>query len=735
MLAQTLLERHIRRLGDAVFDRFRQARNDLSQTMPNEYHQRQCRGCGEICELLRWGEVQRRRDGAYQGRSPSRLVHHNYVELNLCAGVSGCDTCRTIRRAFLLEQITGHDAERLEHPKNQRPIHAALNLSPAGDSLSLAIGSPDDPLFSATVHLRSEPQLIPQDPTKGGARMRSDLAELRQIIEDCHHNHACSSKYRWSRRNPTWLLQILPGNHVRLVECPPVPVDYVVLSYSWGDPTTMPAAEWARIKGAATKTKNGRPVAERLNPFPMWDLPETMHDAISISASLGFFYIWIDSVCIPKGTNWDTEASLMHEVYGNAAFTLVASASTKATDHLVYDRSAWMHRSKACKLRGMWLHNTQLSLDRVRLASPVSQRAWTLQEERLSPRLLYWTGQRWYWSCPERQVSELDELACSAPTDCRAARSSPQQFLELCRTGDEHQLHEEWLDIVEAYTPRDLAEPKDRFLAIAGLAVRFYNAKAEGGGTLVTEEYLAGLWRDNFARHLSWSVATAVDSRVNLQHIAPSWSWASLPLRVQTRTKHHFRPSQHFKFIGVVSVDRPVTDSARASSERVKANHVNGGQVAEERGRAVKVVDVQGRFRRFISETAQGVAWDAVERASGNCPSFDFSAFPGQQIYVRNRADGRIVSKDAHSGEIVGQLEYLVPADEDQLRTCPTPYVREGHEKELMCLELGESAMLLLMPNRRWGHIESYRRVGVAIGYNNRKGFFYGCEIKRVRLA
>ncbi|KAL2018998.1 hypothetical protein VTK56DRAFT_10223 [Thermocarpiscus australiensis] len=765
MITQTTLERRMRRMSDAVFDRFRHSSSsleipDFSRTKTNEYFQRQCRGCDEICKLLRWAEVRRRRDSSYQGCSPPRIIHNSYLELDFCAGVAGCDTCRTIRRAFLLEQITGKDAERVEYATNQWPIYAVLSVHPSGDSLLLAVQSPKETLFSATVHLRSTPRPLHQDPTKDGARLRSDLRELRRIIDDCHHNHECSSRYRWSRRNPTWLLKILPDNHVQLVEGPPAPVDYVVLSYSWGDPRTMPAAEWARIKGAATKTRNGRPVPERLNPFLMWELPETIQDAIAISASLGFAYIWIDNVCIPKGTNWDAEASRMHEVYGNAAFTLVASSSTKATDHLLHDRLAWTHRNKPCKLRGLWLHNTHLSLDRVRLESPVSQRAWTLQEERLSPRIVYWTGQRWYWSCLERQIAELSELECTSPAADRGPQRCPQLFLELCRTGDELQLHEEWLDIVEAYTRRHLVEPKDRFLAIAGLAVRFYNAKAETGGAFVTEEYLAGLWKDNFARHLAWSVARAVDPGANLRHIAPSWSWASLPLCVETKTKHPFKPSEHFKFIAVDQTDvtsavfipdqalwNPQTQSGTISLSR--------GQAVEERGRGVKVVQVQGRFRRFISEHAQEVSWEAIEwkrggsvsSSSNKRASFDFCAFPDQHIYARHKADGRIVSKDAHSGEVVGQLDYLAPTtvtrdddddDGQQPRsrfTPPHPHVPEGGEKEIMCLELGELAMLLLVRNRRWPHLESYRRVGVAIGYGSRKGFFYGCEIKRVRLA
>ncbi|KAK3298056.1 heterokaryon incompatibility protein-domain-containing protein [Chaetomium fimeti] len=740
MLTQSMPERHTRRAMDSMWDLFRASipSSGLLWAISDGDPQRQCRGCREICQLIRWGEVQRRRNSAFQGTSSSRILHSSYSELDVSAGRSGCESCRLIRRAFLLEHITRRDADRLAHSSNQWPIHAVLNLSSSGDSvLELAVKSPKAVLFSATVHLSNDPRSLPRNQSKGVTGVRSDLSALRRVIDDCHLNHECSSRYRWSRRNPTWLLRILPDNFVQLVEGPSNPVDYVVLSYTWGDPATMPTAEWARIKGAGTKTINGRPVPERLSPFRVWELPETMQDAITISASLGVFYIWIDNVCIPKGTNWDTEASLMHEVYGNSAFTLVASSSAKATDRLLHDRVAWTHPSKACQLREMWwLQNTQTPLDRVRFEAPVSMRAWTLQEERLSPRIVYWAGQRWYWSCPECQVVETGELEWAPSAADETPRSCPQRFLELCRTGDEHLLHGEWLDIVEAYTRRDLVAPRDRFLAIAGLAVRFYNAKAGTGGAVVTEDYLAGLWKDNFARHLAWSVAGAVDSQHNLQHIAPSWSWASLPLRVHTDTKALFKTSEHFKFIAVKHIDpaSASTTFTRPETGDRSTDYINRGRAVEERGRGVKVVEVQGRFRRFISQDAMDVSWDDIEWKRGEKSSFNFGAFPGQGIYARNRASGKIISKDAHIGEVVGQLDYLVPPD-GKPRDGPTPYIRPGGEKEIVCLELGELAMLLLVPIEKCGQPESYQRVGVAIGYTNRKGFFYGSETRRILLA
>lgn len=717
---------------------------DLTRVKTNEHGQLQCRGCDQITYLLRWAEAEKRKDPNHKGTSPKRIIHNSYIELDMCARMSNCDACQVVRRALLLDQITGRDAERLRDMENQSPVQVALDVRPGCDSLLVTIETESGvPLFSATVVLSQKPCLAVGKKTKGPStpsRLRPNFEELRKVVNNCHNNHQCSSRYRWNSRNPSWLLQILADGKVRVIPGPDRLVDYVVLSYSWGDPTTMPAEEWARIKGASTKTIHGVPVAERTNQFSRSILPETMQDAIAITQELGYEYIWIDNVCIPKGTDWDTEASLMHEVYGNAAFTLLASSSTKATEPMLHDRLAWLQEPKHCKLRNHFLYNTQKPLHEVRLDPPASQRAWTLQEERLSPRILYWTGQRWYWSCPEHQTVESSPLDLPSPvsTSEEQSWSPPQRFLDVCRIGDFQSIDQEWLDIVEAYTRRDLAQSADRFLAISGLAVRFLEAKMDGGDkTRVSEEYIAGLWREDLARHLSWSVASAVDPKGSHQEVAPSWSWASLPLCVNTKMRHAFKQSPHFQFLGVRQFSShytPITGSTNLD-QQVISNPRLRSKLAEQQGRTIKQIEIRGRFRRFISENSRAVLWEDIEWKRGDRVGFNFEDFPGQDLHSRNHSDGRIVSKDAHGGEVVGQLDYVLPAGGSlgDNKESHNVALGDGEETELVCLELGELAMLLLQRNP--GPKETWRRVGVCIGYEQRKGFFYGCESRTVILT
>jgi hypothetical protein len=50
--------------------------------------------------------------------------------------------------------------------------------------------------------------------------------------------------------------------------------------------------------------------------FPHERLPKTFQDAIKVSQSLGFKYIWIDSLCIVQDDveDWSRESSLMSNV-------------------------------------------------------------------------------------------------------------------------------------------------------------------------------------------------------------------------------------------------------------------------------------------------------------------------------------------------------------------------------------------------------------------------------------
>ena len=105
--------------------------------------------------------------------------------------------------------------------------------------------------------------------------------------------------------------------------------------------------------------------------------------------------------------------------------------------------------------------------------------------------------------------------------------------------GDDY-TRDEWLNLVEAFSARQLTMAKDKLVAISGLA-RVIAGESK-------DEYLAGLWRSNILAGLCWKRKTFVPIHYcsNPEHDkampeptsseltrprpyrAPSWSWASV---------------------------------------------------------------------------------------------------------------------------------------------------------------------------------------------------------------
>ena len=71
-------------------------------------------------------------------------------------------------------------------------------------------------------------------------------------------------------------------------------------------------------------------------------LPKTFRNAISLTRFLNIQYIWIDSLCIVQDVgdpDWNREAPLMAEVYGNSFCNIAAANARDGTEGLFRSRS------------------------------------------------------------------------------------------------------------------------------------------------------------------------------------------------------------------------------------------------------------------------------------------------------------------------------------------------------------------------------------------------------------
>ncbi|PYH63580.1 HET domain-containing protein [Aspergillus vadensis CBS 113365] len=303
---------------------------------------------------------------------------------------------------------------------------------------------------------------------------------------------------------------------------------WVALSYCWGGYSrfTLNASSFDGLR-------RGR----SLKLFP-----STLRDAILVTRALGVRYLWIDSLCIfqDDSSDWEAEASKMSSVYRHAAVTIAATSAESANDGFLDKRAPYF--SCTFPWRGRY-YQVSGSVNDGSRADPVvfrscrlpfhrepirhsrwATRGWTLQEELLSRRLLYYTKEEMVWRCragrarePSRDVNRYD-----------TEFPEPQLFTldepdDKHTPGSKRSAYETWFQLLEDFTARNLTFEKDRLPAIGALAESFH--------AHLKEQYCAGLWRGDLLFGLLWSIRHCQGSgipaptTVPSSERGPSWSW------------------------------------------------------------------------------------------------------------------------------------------------------------------------------------------------------------------
>lgn len=363
---------------------------------------------------------------------------------------------------------------------------------------------------------------------------------MRTWLRNCQHTHArCTSK----RANflPTRLLDLeafSTGQDIKLVRTDSVKVsnrvEYLTLSHCWGELHTH------SIK---TETQS---LSERMTRIPMTALSNTFKDAVQITRDLGHRYLWIDSLCIIQDDkdDWAQEAALMADVYGNAVCTLAALSSKDSTEgcHLVSD----IQGTTQCSFFDLAVEADRYS--RLRIfqnrpagweteyqGSPLSTRAWVLQERELSQRTIHFAKRQLLWECQElkatAQLSWEEEKQSTpelqfAPWAMTNKRSENVDRDDGLKRSPKHTLYhrERWYQLVEDYASRTLSYESDKLIALSGLAKHHQEVFPES-------EYLAGIWSAHLPAALLWQTVDK-DATGYKTYIAPSWSWASVKGRI-----------------------------------------------------------------------------------------------------------------------------------------------------------------------------------------------------------
>ena len=276
----------------------------------------------------------------------------------------------------------------------------------------------------------------------------------------------------------------------------------------------------------------------------------TFQHAVEVVRRLGFQYLWIDNTSIIQGNedDWARESEKMAQYFGNATFTIAAFWASNDDKGLFHNRNPLVSRPlrlnpvpvEAGKTLERDAFYVCLKGDQDS-SPPLTSRAWVLQEQMLSRRLLKFGDAGISWQC--FSISSASEYKPSGivvpPYQHNTAKDLEPMRIQL-RLADydltawaqRNPYYDSWYGVVEDFTRRNMKFKKDALPALSGLAQAFAPRLGDGNDT-----YVAGLWKDDIRLGLLWVVDTigfgcrllpaGVDNFLSDGPISPSWSWIS----------------------------------------------------------------------------------------------------------------------------------------------------------------------------------------------------------------
>ncbi|KAF5617597.1 het-domain protein [Fusarium tjaetaba] len=282
---------------------------------------------------------------------------------------------------------------------------------------------------------------------------------------------------------------------LRLVSTASLPqlehIKYTALSHCWGSSTNH----------AARTTREN--VHQKMTHISFHSLPKTFQDAITVTRAIGIGFIWIDSLCIIQDDDhdWATEASKMADVYRGSHLTIAASSSPDANGGLFLDSQTpakVVHLSpelfppefekrlpKSCLVRHPVASRAAI------LDGPLSKRAWVLQEQILSTRLIHFTNTQMFYQCTDGLSSEdgnIHDKGARLPTrvervsEWRSSYAPKRPF--------------PWSRWVTEFSARPLSFDSDRITAMAGLIGHYEH--------ISLQRPMLGLWEGTLWIDLAW---------------------------------------------------------------------------------------------------------------------------------------------------------------------------------------------------------------------------------------
>ncbi|KAG2416782.1 hypothetical protein HFD88_007998 [Aspergillus terreus] len=308
---------------------------------------------------------------------------------------------------------------------------------------------------------------------------------------------------------------------------------YIALSYVWGEPQAHSTTQ------------------DRLEMYQgeieLSALPQTIRDAIRVTHSLGYRFLWIDSLCILQDSDEDkrNEIGNMRSIYSDASLVIIAASAKRVGDGFLQTRVSNVSEANdtplAFQLPGGRIGSLHLSTNGKFSGydpsmEPVNARGWCFQEHMLATRALVFASHTLQYHCRTNGVRNIgnsynyspDETAGRIPgrifsmaESMRTQGSSIQPPARTSLSAEEWKsTRKAWFVALRNYTQRSVSHPADKLIAFAAIAETFHALWSE-------TRYLAGLWEDTLLEDLLWKKPKPPLPRPEAYR-APSWSWASV---------------------------------------------------------------------------------------------------------------------------------------------------------------------------------------------------------------
>ncbi|PVH87884.1 hypothetical protein DL98DRAFT_525169 [Cadophora sp. DSE1049] len=154
-------------------------------------------------------------------------------------------------------------------------------------------------------------------------------------------------------------------------------------------------------------------------------------------------------------------------------------------------------------------------------------RGWVVQEQFLSPRILYLGKRQMFWECHSLQAYQtytrgiptafFYSVPLKSTIDSNWSILPPGAHASLEQLDD---LRSSSRNVVRVYSRCQLTQGDDKLIAISGIAKCFRG--------VLDDHYLAGLWRADLPVGLLWSRTHTAYCEIPKSYQAPSWSWVSI---------------------------------------------------------------------------------------------------------------------------------------------------------------------------------------------------------------